>query len=479
MTDPRATDMQHEAVVVGSGPNGLAAGISLAEAGHTVRIYEANDTIGGGCRSLELTLPGFVHDLCSAIHPLAVASPFFRTIPMASYGLEWANPPFAVAHPFDDGSAAVLSQSLEETAASVGEDGQAWIDLFAPLVEDFDILIGPLLGPFQLPRHPIAMARFGLSGLQPAHRMMRSRFSGERARALFAGLAGHSIIDLNKPATAAFGLVLGLIGHVVGWPLPKGGSQQITNALVEHFRALGGEIVTGTPVTSLDIADGADAVMFDVTPKQFLGIVGDAVPGRYRRQLEQYRYGGGVFKIDWALDGPVPWTAEECAQAGTVHLGATMEEIVTAEHEAAIGRHPERPFVILAQQSLFDETRAPDGKHTLWGYCHVPNGSIVDMTERIEAQIERFAPEFRECIIERSVIPPAEMEVHNANYIGGDINGGIQDIRQLFTRPVPRLDPYSTPNPRLYFCSASTPPGGGVHGMGGYHGARSALRRAW
>jgi phytoene dehydrogenase-like protein len=468
-----------DATVIGSGPNGLAAAIELARAGHGVRVFEANPTIGGGCRSAELTLPGFIHDICSAIHPLAVASPFFRSVPLASYGLEWIDPPLALAHPFDDGSAAVLSTTLDETAASIGEDGQAWVDLFGPLIDDFDILIDPLLGPLRPPRHPIAMGRFGLVGLRSAHALADSRFHGKHARGLFAGMAAHAILDLDKPATAAFGLVLGLVGHVVGWPIPKGGSQRIIDALAEHLRTLGGEIVTDTRVTGLDIAGDADAILFDTNPRQLREIGGDALPEWYRTILRHYRPGQGVFKLDWALDGPVPWIAPECARAGTVHLGPTMEDIVASEHAASTGRVTDRPFVILAQQSLFDPTRAPDGAHTLWGYCHVPNGSTEDMTERIEAQIERFAPGFRERILARSALSPADIHAGNANFVGGDINAGAQDLRQLFTRPVPRYDPYSTPNPRLYICSASTPPGGGVHGMGGYHAARSALKRAW
>jgi phytoene dehydrogenase-like protein len=468
-----------DAVVVGSGPNGLAAAIELSRDGHRVRVYEANATIGGGCRSGELTLPGFVHDTCSAIHPLGLASPFFQTVPLASHGLEWANPPFGLAHPFPDGSVAVLSTTLNETAESVGADGDAWIDLYGPLIDDHEILIGPLLGPLRIPKHPIAMGRFGLLGLRSALSLARSRFEGERARGLFSGMAAHSIIDLHKPATAAFGLVLGLIGHVVGWPLPVGGSQAITDALVRELESLGGEIVTDTRVTSLDMAGDADAVLFDTNPRQMRDIAGDALPAWYRRIIGNYRHGPGVFKLDWALDGPVPWTAPECARAGTVHLGPTMEDIAVSEHAAWTGTIADRPFVILAQQSLFDPTRAPDGQHTLWGYCHVPNGSTVDMTERIEAQIERFAPGFRKRVIARSTMDPADIHTSNANFVGGDINAGAQDIRQLFTRPVPRYDPYSTPNPRLYICSASTPPGGGVHGMGGYHAARSALRRAW
>ncbi len=470
---------QHDAVVIGSGPNGLAAAITLAEAGHAVTVYEANATIGGGCRSEELTLPGVVHDTCSAIHPLAVASPFFREMPLARHGLEWIQPPLALAHPLDDGSAMILSMSLKETAAGLGDDGGAWIDLFGPLVEDFSLLIDPLLAPFRIPRHPIAMARFGLPALRSAQSLAESRFSGERARALFAGLAAHSILDLHRPVTAAIGIVLGVIGHVVGWPIPRGGSQQITDALVAHLRSLGGEVVTGTRVTSLDIAGDAGAVLFDTSPGQLRDIAGEALPGWYRRMLGRYRRGMGVFKVDWVLDGPVPWTAPECAQAGTVHLGGSMAEIVHSEHEAASGRHAERPYIILAQQSLFDSTRTPDGRQTLWGYCHVPNGSTEDMTERIEAQIERFAPGFRERVVARSTMSPAQFETRNANFAGGDINIGAQDLRQLYTRPVPRFDPYSTPNRRLFICSAATPPGGGVHGMGGYHAARSALKRAW
>lgn len=476
---PTPTPAGTDAVVVGAGPNGLAAAIALAQAGRSVQVFEANDTIGGGCRSAELTLPGFVHDTCAAIHPLAPASPFFSTLPLETYGLSWIQPPLALAHPFDDGTAAAFSQSIEETGRSLGEDAGAWSNVFSPLVKDFDLLLPSLLGPFRIPKHPIALARFGIPALLPADRFARGAFRGEKARGLFTGMAAHAMLDLSRPVTTAFGLVLGLVGHAVGWPIPRGGSQAITDALVAHLESLGGSIQTNTRVTSLDIAGDANAVLFDVTPKQFLEIAGDEVPAAYRRTLSRYRYGSGVFKIDWALDGPVPWTAEECRQAGTIHLGPTLEEILQAEHEAATGIHPERPFVLLAQQSLFDDTRSPDGKHTLWGYCHVPNGSNEDMTDRIEAQIERFAPGFRDRVIARATKTAVDMEAWNANFIGGDINAGMQDWRQLFTRPAPRLDPYSTPNPRLYFCSSSTPPGGGVHGMPGYYGAQSALRRAW
>ncbi len=479
MTDVPLHVADTDAVVVGSGPNGLAAAIALAQAGKTVTVYEANETIGGGCRSAELTLPGFLHDTCAAIHPLAPASPFLSTLPLHEYGLEWIQPPIALAHPFDDGTAAAFTQSIDETAATLGIDEGAWKRVFEPLVNDFDLLLDPLLGPFRLPKHPIALARFGIPALLPSGLFAKRAFRGDPARGLFAGMAAHAMLDLSRPVTAAFGMVLGLVGHAVGWPIPRGGSQEITNALAAYLRSLGGTIVPGTRVTSLDIAGDANAVLFDVTPRQFLDIAGDEIPPGYRRTLEHYRYGAGVFKVDWALDGPVPWTAPECHQAGTVHLGPTMEEIVAAERDVVRGRHPEQPFVLLAQQSLFDDTRAPDGKHTLWGYCHVPHGSTVDMTDRIEAQIERFAPGFRDRIITRATKNAVEMQAWNANFIGGDINAGMQDWRQLFTRPAPRIDPYSTPNPRLTFCSASTPPGGGVHGMSGYHGAQSALRRSF
>lgn len=468
-----------EAVVVGAGPNGLAAAIELARSGRSVHVLEANEAIGGGCRSEALTLPGFVHDTCAAIHPLGVASPFFRSVPLETYGLSWIQPPLALAHPFHDGTAATLARSIEDTAATLGEDGRAWSSTFAPLVRDVDLLIDALLGPLRIPRHPIALARFGLPALLPADRFARLRFHGTRARGFFAGMAAHSMLDLSEPVSAAFGLVLGVIGHAVGWPVPEGGSQRITDALAAHLQSLGGTIQTGARVTSLEDVTGANAVLFDLTPRQFLDIAGDRVPDRFRRILSHYRYGPGVFKIDWALDGPVPWTAAECRLAGTVHLGPTLEDIAAAEHDVTVGKHPQRPFVLLAQQSLFDPSRSPAGKHVLWGYCHVPNGSTVDMTDRIEAQIERFAPGFSELVIARSTRTAVDMQAHDANFIGGDINAGLQNWRQLFTRPAPRFDPYSTPDPRLYFCSASTPPGGGVHGMAGYHAAHSALKRAW
>ncbi len=470
-------DRDGTVAVIGAGPNGLAAAITLAEAGRDVTVYEANATPGGGCRSAELTLPGFVHDVCSAVHPLAVASPFFRDLDLERWGVEWIEPPIAVAHPFDDGTATVLRRSVTETAAGLGADEEAWLSLMRPLLKDADILLPMLLGPFSAPRHPVALARFGLNALQPATFFARHRFEDERTRALFAGLAAHSILPLDEPATASFGLVLALTGHLVGWPIPRGGSQQITGALARRLEALGGRIQVASRIERLDDVGDAETVLFDTSPRQFLAITGDTATGAYRRQLEHYRYGSAVFKVDWALSGPVPWTAPEAHEAGTLHLGGTLDEIAWAEAEVGKGRHPERPFVLVSQPSRFDPTRAPDGQHTLWGYCHVPNGSTEDMTDRIEAQIERFAPGFRDLIIGRSTMGAAQMQAYNANYIGGDINAGRQDLRQLFTRPAVRFDPYSTPDPRLFFCSASTPPGGGVHGMGGYHAAKSVLRR--
>jgi phytoene dehydrogenase-like protein len=468
-----------DAVVVGSGPNGLAAAIALAQTGRSVLVLEAEATIGGGCRSAELTLPGFLHDPCSAIHPLGTASPFFRTLPLADHGLEWIQPPLPLAHPFDDGTAAVLARSLDETAESLGGDGRAYRRLLGPLVAELDVLLDWALGPLRVPRHPITVARFGLPALRPAIDVAHSHFDGPRARGIFAGLAAHSMLRLDQPTSAASGLLLAALGHGFGWPLPRGGSQRIVDALAAHLRSLGGEIRTGVRVEAMDQLPASRAVFFDLTPRQVLAIAKDELPPRYRRRLERYRYGPGVFKLDWALAGPVPWAAEPCHRAGTLHLGGTLPEIALSEREVAAGRHPERPFVLVAQQSRFDPTRAPAGHDTLWGYCHVPNGSTVDMTARIEAQIERFAPGFRDLVLARSVMDPAAIERHNANYVGGDINGGVQDLRQLFTRPAPRLDPYATPNRRLYFCSSATPPGGGVHGMCGYHAARSALRRAW
>lgn len=466
----------YDAIVVGAGPNGLAAAILLARAGLAVRVVEAAGTVGGGTRTGALTLPGFRHDICSAIHPLGLASPFFRRLPLEQHGLAWIHPPAAVAHPLDDGTAVLLERSLEVTAAGLGRDAGAYRHLMAPLVRDWDAIAAAVLGPFRLPRHPTALVRFGLAALQPARLLAATVFRGERARGLFAGIAAHSILPLEHPATAAFGLVLGVLGHVAGWPLPRGGSQAIADALAGYLRTLGGEIVVGERVDSLAQLPPSRAVLCDITPRQLLRIAGDRLPPAYQYQLGRYRYGSGAFKIDYALDGPIPWRAAACARSATVHLGGTLPEIAASERAMARGRPAERPFVLLAQQSLFDPTRAPPGHHTAWAYCHVPNGATLDMTAPIEAQIERFAPGFRDRILARTVSTPADLEQYNANYIGGDINGGRADLLQLFTRPVPRLRPYRTPVPGLYLCSSSTPPGGGVHGMCGYWAARTALR---
>jgi phytoene dehydrogenase-like protein len=466
-----------DAVVVGSGPNGLAAAITLARAGRSVRVLEAAESIGGGCRTAELTLPGFRHDVCSAFHPLAAGSRFFRGLPLRELGLELIHPDLPMAHPLDDGTAAVLARSVDETAAGLGIDEQRYRRLFGPLARGADRILADFHGPLRLPRSPLLAAWFGSQALLPAAAAARIDFRGPAARALFAGMAAHSIQSLTTPGTAAFGLMLGTLGHAYGWPVARGGSQAIADALAAHLRGLGGEIVTDRRVATLADVPDSRAVLFDLTPRQVLAIAGAELTLRYRRQLGRYRYGPGVFKLDLALDGPVPWRAEACRRAGTVHVGGTLEEVVASERSVAAGRAPERPFVLLGQQSLFDATRAPAGKHTVWAYCHVPNGCNVDMTARIEAQVERFAPGFSDRILARHAMPPPAVEAYNANYVGGDINGGVQDLRQLFTRPSLSLTPYATPNPRLFFCSSSTPPGGGVHGMCGYYGARAALKR--
>ncbi len=461
--------------VIGSGPNGLAAAVELARNGVSVRVLEAQETIGGGTRSGELTLPGFVHDICSAVHPLGVASPFFRTLPLASHGLEWIQPPAPLAHPLDDGTAVILERSIKKTCENLGEDAAAYRKLIEPFVDDWENLFSDLLGPLRFPRHPLTFTRFGLRAMRPANGLAKSLFEGERARAMFAGIAAHSMLSLDQAFSASFGLVLAVAGHVVGWAIPRGGSQKIADSLSSYLRSLGGEIVTDSRVESIDnLLTPEHAVLCDLTPRGLLKIAGNHLPESYRRKLQRYRNGHAVFKIDWALNAPIPWKAKECARAGTVHLGGTLAEIVASENAPSKGKHAEKPYVLVAQPSLFDSTRAPDGKHTAWGYCHVPNASTFDMTERIENQIERFAPGFCDCIIAKEVSPPAELERHNANLVGGNISGGSNDIRQLFLRPT--LSLYSTPAKGLYICSSSTPPGGGVHGMCGYFAARAALR---
>lgn len=464
-------------VVVGSGPNGLAAAITLARAGCRVTVLEAETTIGGGTRSAALTLPGFVHDVCSAIHPLGVASPFFRSLPLDRHGLEWIHPPVPLAHPLDDGTAALLERSFVATGATLGADARAWKALLAPLVERSELLLEEILSPIlRIPRHPLLLARFGLDAMRSARGLAEARFRGERARALFAGVSAHSFLTLDAPFSASFGLTLGLLGHAVGWPFPRGGSQSIADAMASYLRSLGGAIVAGHRVAAAAELPAADAVLFDITPRQLVAIAGDRLPAAYRGRLEAYRYGPAAFKVDWALSGPIPWRAVDCARAATVHLGGSLGAIAASEHAAVTGASTERPFVLLAQPSLFDSSRAPAGRQTAWAYCHVPHGSTLDMTDRIEAQVERFAPGFKDLVLARHIMAPAELERHNANIVGGDIVGGANDWFQLLARPVLSIDPYRVPVPGWFLCSSSTPPGGGVHGMAGYHAARSALR---
>ena len=466
-----------DAVVVGAGPNGLAAAIALAQAGRSVRVLEAAETVGGGSRSDALTLPGFVHDICSAVHPHPLASPFLRSLPLAEHGLELVHPELPAAHPLDDGTAVAFARSLDETADSIGgEDGARYRKLAGPLARDAEKLLPAILGPLRPTRHPVALARFGLIGLRSA-KGLAHRFDGERAPAMIAGHAAHSMLRLDRSPTSAVALVLILTGHHVGWPVARGGSQAVVDALASVLRSLGGEIETGRRVESVDELGDARAVLLDLTPKGVLALAGHRLPARYRRALGRYRYGPGVFKLDWALDGPIPWRAPEARRAGTVHLGGTFAEIAAGEADVNAGRHPERPYVLLSQPTVCDPTRAPEGKHTVWAYCHVPSGSTRDMTAAVEGQIERFAPGFRDLVLARASMHAGEMEAYNANYVGGDINGGLMDLRQLFTRPVARVSPYTTPDPRLFICSSATPPGGGVHGMCGYHAAKAALRR--
>ena len=469
---------EYDAVVIGAGPNGLAAGITLARVGAKVLMLEAKDTPGGGCRTAELTLPGFRHDVCSAIHPLGVSSPFMRSLALEQHGVEWIFPPAAVAHPFDDAPAVTFERSLAETAAQLGQDGPAYRRLIGSMAERWQDLVEDLLGPLPLPpHHPLSMARFALPALLPAETLARWSFSGPQARAIFGGLAAHAMLPLELPATAAYGLTLGMLAHGVGWPMAMGGSQAIADAMVSIFTSLGGEICLGFPVSTFADLPPARAYLFDITPRQLLRIAGDRFPRGYLRQLSGYRYGPGVFKIDYALAEPVPWKDAACARAATVHLAGTLQEIVASERAPARGEHAARPFVLFVQQSSFDPSRAPAGRHTAWAYCHVPAGSTRDMTTAIEDQVERFAPGFRDVVLARSTRNAAQMESYNPNYVGGDINGGIQDLLQLYTRPVARLSPYTTPAKDIFICSSSTPPGGGVHGMCGFHAAQAALRR--
>ena len=472
---------RRSAIVVGSGPNGMAAAITMAEAGWQVQVLEAESRIGGGVQSSELTLPGFIHDTCSSIHPFGRISGFFgpRQAALAGHGLRWATPRYAFGHPLDDGSAVFLEADVETTAAGLGRDGRAYRALMAPLVEHWAELAPHLLASFNVPLNPfvaVRMAGFGLRALRSAQGVA-GRFRGEPARALFAGAAAHAILPLTERMSAATALMMLASAHVDGWPLVVGGSGNLSKALVGRLEALGGTIETERRIDSYADLPRHQAVLFDVMPGSMSRICGDRLPPGYRRRLETYRHGPGVFKLDLALAGPIPWRDERLLQAGTVHVGGTFEEIEASESAVGRGEPPQRPFVLLAQQTIFDPTRAPSGRHTVWAYCHVPNGSSADMTEPILGQIERFAPGFRERILAVARTTPADLHARNANYVGGDIAGGRFDLDQLFNRPARPLDPYSTPNPRIYLCSAATPPGPGVHGMSGYHAAISALRR--
>jgi phytoene dehydrogenase-like protein len=465
-----------DAIVIGSGPNGLAAAITLARAGRSVRVYEAEPVIGGATRSLPLTLPGYVHDVCAAVHGLVLASPFLNTLPLDEHGLAFAHPAAPFAHPLDDGTAVVVERSVERTAESLGTaDARAYRELLGPFVERSGDLMEALLGPFGF-RHPLLMARFGLRAIRSASGLARGHFGDGRTHALLAGAAAHSMVPLDHLSTGGFALALIVAAHAFGWPVARGGSQRLADALAAYLQSLGGEILTGERVESLEKLPPSRAVLCDVTPRQLLRIAGDRVPVGYRRRLARYRYGPGVFKMDWALNAPVPWRAAGCHRAGTIHLGGSLAEIAESERAAWDGRVHDKPYVLLVQPSQWDDRRAPAGKHTLWAYCHVPNGSTADMSGRIEDQIERFAPGFRDCIDARVSMGPAGMERRNANLVGGDIAGGAADLAQLFARPVASLNPYATPMPGVYLCSSSTPPGVGVHGMCGYYAARAALR---
>jgi phytoene dehydrogenase-like protein len=467
----------YDAVVIGSGPNGLAAAIQIARAGRSVKVIEANDTPGGGTRSAELTLPGYVHDTCSAIHPLLIVSEFFRTIPLERLGIELAYPEVPYAHPLDGGRVALLQRSVERTAEGLGADGAAYLRLMGPLAKNCHAIMDDFLGPLKPPKHPSQMVRFGLKAIRSITGLS-SRFETEEGRALLAGAAAHAMLNLNQAGTAGFGLGLAMTAHAVGWPCVVGGSQRIPDGLIAYLRELGGEIELGHRVAAMSELPEARAYLFDTSAREMVSIAGDALSASYRRAIDRFRYGPGVFKLDWALSEPVPWSASDTRKAGTVHVAGPFEEMAASEATVCGGGIPDRPYVLFAQQSVFDASRTPGDGHTAWAYCHVPAGSTEDMTERMENQVERFAPGFRDVIVERRHMAPADVEAHNRNYVGGDINSGVQDVRQLFTRPTRRLRPYLTSNPRIYICSSATPPGGGVHGMCGYHAARLALRRS-
>ncbi|NNE93349.1 MAG: NAD(P)/FAD-dependent oxidoreductase [Verrucomicrobiales bacterium] len=468
---------EYDSIIIGSGPNGLAAAVALAREDQRVLLIEQHDEIGGGTRTADLTLPGFRHDVCSAIHPMGVMSPFFQSLPLADFGLEFIHPDIPLAHPFDDGSAVAMHQSVAETAAQFSPgDAKNYHRLFDSITRDAEKIFTDALAPPRIPRHPFAIQNFGLRAIPSALAACRAWFSDEKARALIAGNGAHSVLPLDRPlSTNAIGIMLMLACHSAGWPLARGGSQSIANSLGAYLESLGGKIETGRIVQSLDDLPTANAYIFDTAPSALVRIAGDQLPDGYTKRLRKFRHGPGIFKIDYALSEPVPWKSEACRRAGTVHLGATLDEITASERDCWEGFHSEKPFVLSAQQSLFDDTRAPAGKHTYWAYCHVPHGSTVDMTDAIENQIERFAPGFRDCVLARLKMNCADFESYNPNLIGGDIVGGVADWRQLITRPVARLKPHTTPNSKIFICSASTPPGGGVHGMGGYWAAQEVL----
>jgi phytoene dehydrogenase-like protein len=475
----RQVSSNYDATIVGSGPNGLSAAITLAEQGISVLVLEAHEHIGGGARSAELTLPGFTHDVCSAIHPMAALSPAFRHMALETRGVTWIETPVALAHPLDDGRAALLRRSLDETALGLDGDADSYRTLLASWVARSATLFPELLGPLRVPRHPLLLAGFGWTALKSAEHLARRCFKAVPARALFAGCAAHSFLPLDAPASSAIGLTLLLAAHAVGWPIAKGGSVSISGALANYLTSLGGVIETRRRVTSWGDIPKSRAVMFDTSPRTMARICRDQLPASYLARLARFRAAPGIFKLDWALEGPIPWKNKQCGQAGTVHLGGTLDEIAHSESEVNRGIHPQRPYVLVAQQSLFDPTRAPPGKHTGWAYCHVPAGSTVDMSEAIERQVERFAPGFRDCILARHTMTTAELSQYNDNYEGGDITGGANNIGQILMRPTFGWTSYQTPVPGIYLCSSSTPPGGGVHGMCGYHAAALVLRRVF
>ncbi|MCI0616965.1 NAD(P)/FAD-dependent oxidoreductase [bacterium] len=469
----------YDAIVIGAGPNGLSAAIQLARQGLSVCVFEASSQIGGGARSEQLTLPNFIHDVCSAVHPMGFISPFFKALPLQEYGLEWIESPLALVHPFDHEPAAFLSKSIQQTAENLGQDKQAYLDLMTPFIKHSETLLTEILKPIRISKHPFLMARFGLAAIRSASELANSKFKTDRTKALFSGCAAHSMVSLDKIATTSFGISLAMVAHIVGWPIIKGGSQKLAHCLENYFRSLGGEIETGRKVESLDLLPASKVILLALTPRQVASVAADQLPQKFRDRLLKFQYGPGIFKIDWALNGPIPWKDPACSQSATLHLGSSFDEILESESNAWTGKTSAKPFVILAQPCLFDSTRAPAAKHTGWAYCHVPHGSDVDRTEVIEKQVERFAPGFKDLILARHTFNSTQLHEHNENIIGGDIGGGANDFMQIIARPVLKWDPYSTPSPRIFICSSSTPPGGGVHGMCGFNAANSVLTKVF